>query len=69
MRVRLKTTMAGPSGAAMPGEVLDLPADAAAAMVAGGYADAIAVPKVERAERAVVPAAPERRAAGKKSRR
>lgn len=69
MRVRMKSTAAGPLGVAQPGDVLDLPAEAAAALVSGGYADAIAVPPTAQAERAVAPPAPERRDSGRKPRR
>lgn len=50
MRVRMKTYLAGPSGSASPGDVIEVPADDGAAMVQGGYADPVAEAKVETAE-------------------
>ncbi len=59
MRIRLRTTLAGPSGTFRPGQVVDLPNGAA--LVAAGYADAMepaaAAPRIESA---TVPAAAER---------
>lgn len=70
MRIRMKTMGAGPAGIWRPGEVLDLEAVTAEALVAGGYADAIDPPvasapadeveestNVPEAERATAPLA------------
>ena len=39
MRIRMKTTMAGPMGAVSAGQVVDLPKDQASLLVKGGYAE------------------------------
>lgn len=41
MKVRMLTTMAGPSGAAQPGQIVDLPPVQAQALIAGRFAEAI----------------------------
>lgn len=58
MRVKLKTLMAGPEGSAHPGQILDLPADRAQALVAGGYADAME-PEAQGTQEAATLATPE----------
>lgn len=63
MRVRLKTTYAGPAGVFQAGTVCDFPPAEAMALVGGGYADAVDAPVVPEAavmpeyEQAVMPAA------------
>jgi hypothetical protein len=47
------TTMAGPEGAWPAGTVVSLPDEAAMALIAGGYAEAVDAPPV------IVPPAPE----------
>lgn len=67
MRVLMKTIYAGPNGQAGPGESIELTEAEAAALVAGGYAEAVAdsapvveqpaaveVAAVEQPEKAVV---------------
>ena len=49
MRVRLKTLYAGPSGVTHPGQIVDLPAAEAVALLNGGYADAVDAPPIETA--------------------
>jgi hypothetical protein len=44
MRVRMKVTMAGPDGCARMGEVVEVPAAQAMAMVEAGYADPVTMP-------------------------
>lgn len=44
MKIRLKTIMAGPGGAAGPGDVVDVPDDEASALIEGGYATAVDEP-------------------------
>jgi len=76
--VRMITLMAGPGGIFQPGQVVNLPAKAAQALVAGGYATAEGTPlatspggegeetaAVEPVERAVKPS-PRRRKTAKK---
>jgi len=76
--VRMITLMAGPLGVFQPGQVVNLPAQAAQALVAGGYATAEGTPlpispgrevaetaAVEPPERAVKPS-PRRRKTAKK---
>ena len=41
MRVRMRTRLAGPSGTAEPGRVIDLPDALAKALVAGGSAELV----------------------------
>lgn len=44
MRIRMKTTMAGPEGVRQAGQEYDVAADLAAQLVDGGYAELIAEP-------------------------
>jgi hypothetical protein len=41
MKIKMRTLLAGPFGNANPGDVIDLPDANGAALVAGGYADAV----------------------------
>lgn len=61
MKVKMRTTSAGPRGVLDAGKVYDLPAKQAEELVEGGYAVEIASQKLERAtaakgERADAPA-------------
>lgn len=49
MRIRALSTMAGPSGSAQAGDIIDRPEAEARALIAGGHAVAITQTKVERA--------------------
>ena len=67
MRVRMRTRLAGPSGTAEPGRVIDLPDALAKALVAGGSAELVEPPardwageRQEDVETAEVPASAER---------
>ena len=40
-KVRMKTILAGPGRSAARGDTIDVPADEAAQLVVGGYADAV----------------------------
>lgn len=42
MKVRLNTIMAGPPGTVQPGQIVDLDAETAHSLVAGGYAQELA---------------------------
>ena len=67
MRVRMKTTMAGPNGNATPGQIIDVARDFAYALIEGGAAEQVddepvtlAAPEttaIETPEKAVMPAA------------
>lgn len=45
MRIKMKSTMAGPDGNASPGQVIDVPDTEARALLAGGYAEAVDPPQ------------------------
>lgn len=52
MRIRLKTTYAGPSGSCAAGGVIDLPDGEAYGIVEAGYGSQVEEPGVERATNA-----------------
>lgn len=60
-KVRMNTLYAGPNGTCHPGACIDLPANEAAALVAGRYAD-LADPAAEKKakEESAAPAEPEK---------
>lgn len=56
MKIRMKTLMCGPSGTAMPGEVIDRPLQEAEALVKGGFAEPMPEPTTyETAEASPAP--------------
>lgn len=55
MRVRLKTTMAGPGGTHTAGTVVSLPPAEAKMLIAGGYAEIVGVQTTPKRETAVAP--------------
>lgn len=55
MRIRLKTTMAGPSGVYQPNEVADFDDALALALLEGGYAERVESAMVAAPETAVLP--------------
>ena len=64
MRVRMKTTMAGPNGNAAPGQIIDVARDFAYALIESGAAEQVdddpVAPEttaIETPEKAVMPAA------------
>lgn len=65
MKIRMLSLAAGPAGNLHPNQVAEVADPLGAALVAGGYAVALAEPKAQRAplellETAEAPAAPER---------
>lgn len=63
MKIKMRTTMAGPAGVVIAGQVVDLPKAEAYALVEGRYADQIDVePETATAEPPENTAMPRRRA-------
>lgn len=72
MKVRMKTTLAGPGGNASVGDIVDLPKGEAYALIEGGYAEQpgsqAALPLDRESETAEAPQ-PETTAKGRRPRR
>lgn len=52
MKILLRTTMAGPKVSGQAGQVIEAPADVAAALIESGHAEAAAAPAVSAPARA-----------------
>ncbi len=61
MRIRMKTTMAGPAGGASVGQVIDRPKAEAYALIEGGFAEQIESETADVVAPETAEAAPSRR--------